>query len=380
MTEKVSILLALPVNTVEDTAVQETLRSIASQTYPASLIEVMQIQYAPDAPGAHTSALNAARDEATGAFVIHVSPGVVWDANKVEQQVQRLQQNPSAGACVHRMTARSSSGKTWSFSLREMRAYGPEIGCLMSPPWGPSAAMFPKEVATRVGAYRNVEEALWEYAIRLIHKGHALDLLDEDLAVWNTGSVRISDRRPILPLRIRYPFLKSYLDRIPVEALFSGKKLASSAYGRLVLAGLHQHNDDLDASHVLCQKVGVDADCAGASYWHGMVHRRDPDFDNARYWFRKAGDFPALSEVSAEVIGLLQRVLQVPDYGQARGAALQLLRRLQENGMWDALYFTDLCETCAGRGTAEDRRLLEEIQEVEFNAVFDWTYRTAMGR
>jgi len=378
MTEKVSVLLALPVNTVEDTAVQDTLRGIASQTYPASLIEIMQIQYAPDVPGAYTSALNAARDEATGAFIIPVSPGVIWDANKVAQQVQRLQPNPAAGVCVHRMTARSSSGKTRSFGLQKMRAYGPEIGCLLGPPWGPSAAMFPKEVATRVGAYRNVEETLWEYAVRLVHKGHALDLLDEDLAVWHTDLLRPSDRRPLLPSRIRYLFLKSYLDRIPAEALFSMKHLASETYGRLVLAGLHQHNDDLDASHVLCQEMEKDADSVGASYWHGTVHRREPDFDNARYWFRKAGDFPALAEVSGEVISLLQRVLQVPDYGQAREAALQLLRRLQENGIWDALYFTDLCETCAGRGTPEDRRLLEEIQEVEFNAVFDWTYRMAI--
>ncbi len=374
MSEKVSVLFVLPVGSTEDAAVQETLRGISSQTYPSSLIEVIRVQYVPAEPGARTSALNAAREGASGAFVVHAEPGVVWDGNKLEQQVRRLKASPSAGACVHRMTARNSDGKTWALDLGGIRAYGPRIGCLLRSPWGPGAAMLQQEVMARVGVYRNAEEVLWEYAIRLVEKGHVLDLLDEDLAVWNTDAP-VEEQRPLVPAQIRYGFLKSHLDRTSPEALFSSKCPEST--GRLILAGLYQKNDDLEASHTLCQEAGGQADGPEASYWHGIVHRREPDFSNARGWFKKAEGLSALPEISREVVAFLQRVLQVPDYGEAREVALRFLHHLQSHGTWDPFYFVDLCEACMRGGTTQERQLLEKTQEIEFDRMFDWTYRMA---
>lgn len=369
MSEKVSVLFVLPVGSTADAAVQETLRGISSQTYPSALIEVIQVQYVPAEPGAHTSALNAAREEASGAFVVHAEPGVVWDGNKLEQQVRRLKASPSAGACVHRMTARNSDGKTRALDLGGIRAYGPRIGCLLRSPWGPGAAMLQQKVMARVGVYRNTDEVLWEYAIRLVEKGYVLDFLDEDLAVWNTDAP-VEEQRPLVPTRIRYGFLKSHLDRTPPEALFSSK----CSTGRLILAGLYQKNDDLEASHTLCQEADGQAD--GASYWHGIVHRREPDFSNARGWFKKAEGLSALPEIFRGVVPFLQRVLQVPDYG-AHDMALRFLHHLQSHGTWDPFYFVDLCEACLSGGTAQERQLLEKTQEIEFDRMFDWTCRMA---
>ena len=383
MSGKASVYFVLPAGTEGGPAAQETLRGIASQTYPASLIELIQVQYVPGEPGAHTSALNAAREGATGDCVVPVEPGVVWDATKLERQVLRLGEDSSAGACVHRMTARESSGVSHSLDLAEVHSYGARIGCLLSAPWGPGAAMLKRDVASGVGAYRNVDEALWEYAVRMVEKGYPLDLLDEDLAVWNmdAGSQgRVPEpRRPLICKEIRHRFLKPYHDRATAQTLFPEAGIGSEPAGRLVLAGLYQKNDDLGSSHTLCQEAGAKTDLLEASYWHGIVHRREPDFPNARHWFRKVEGSPLLAEIERDVIDYLQRVLQVPDYGRARETAFQLLRHLHDRGTWDPVYVVDLCEACVEEGCREKLRLLEEIQETEFDAVFRWTYRMATG-
>lgn len=379
MSEKVSVLFVLPAGSDEGAAVEETQRGVGSQTYPSSLIEVIQVQYVPTAPGAHASALNAAREGTTGAFVVHAEPGVVWDGNKIERQVERLQANRSVAGCVHRMTARDQDGKARALDLAEIRAYGCRIGSLLRSPWGPGAAMLQRDVAAGLGAYRNTEEVLWEYAVRLASRDHALDLLDEDLAVWEVHSEADvgTKRRTLVPVQICHPFLKPYLDRSTPEALFEGRGPVSTAASRLVLAGLYQQNDDLEASHTLCQEVDRECGLPEASYWHGIVHRREPDFSNARGWFRKAEGLGALPEIHRAAGAFLQRVLQMPEYGESREVALQFLRHLQSHGTWDPLYFLDLCEACTTGGSTEAQRLLEEAQEVEFTTLFDWTYRMA---
>lgn len=51
-------------------------------------------------------------------------------------------------------------------------------------------------------------------------------------------------------------------------------------------AGLWLYVDDLERSHTISQNIHTPA----GSYWHGIMHRREGDFWNSKYWFRKAGD------------------------------------------------------------------------------------------
>jgi hypothetical protein len=50
---------------------------------------------------------------------------------------------------------------------------------------------------------------------------------------------------------------------------------------------------DLERAHILVQE----ASSADGTYIHGIVHRVEGDFDNARYWFRRTPVHPAAAEI-----------------------------------------------------------------------------------
>ena len=66
------------------------------------------------------------------------------------------------------------------------------------------------------------------------------------------------------------------------------RKLAANQLP-LIQAGLLLYIDDLDGSHERSQSIESDE----GSYWHGIMHRREGDFWNSKYWFRRAGSLPS---------------------------------------------------------------------------------------
>lgn len=61
-----------------------------------------------------------------------------------------------------------------------------------------------------------------------------------------------------------------------------------------LLAGLWLYVDDLDRSHAVSQSIETPV----GSLWHGIMHRREGDFWNSKYWFRKAGAPNPLSSLN----------------------------------------------------------------------------------
>jgi hypothetical protein len=65
--------------------------------------------------------------------------------------------------------------------------------------------------------------------------------------------------------------------------------------GSLTEAGLWLLAGELDRSHEVSQSL----ETAEGSFWHGIMHRREGDFGNAKYWFRKVGRHPVLYQLAS---------------------------------------------------------------------------------
>ncbi|MCS7015474.1 MAG: hypothetical protein NZM42_05055 [Gemmatales bacterium] len=131
------------------------------------------------------------------------------------------------------------------------------------------------------------------------------------------------------------------------------------------LAALWLLYDFLDECHRLCQKIPT----AEGSYWHALMHRREPDEENSKYWFRRVGPhaiFPALARRAAESASHFPSLPAQASW-------------LRQGTNWQPLAFVDLC--ARARDTASPlETLCQQIQLAEWQLLFDYCYDRAVGQ
>ena len=145
--------------------------------------------------------------------------------------------------------------------------------------------------------------------------------------------------------------LRSQLAALTVQSLCPDGKIVDRQAAQCCVAGLWLWHDFLDESHRLSQEI----DTIEGSYWHAIMHRREPDYGNAKYWFRRVGRH-AIFEPLAAAAG-----------------------ELAPGGHWDPFRFVDLCEAIA-RGRSQDEPLAREVARTEWRLLFNHCYRQAMGQ
>lgn len=140
------------------------------------------------------------------------------------------------------------------------------------------------------------------------------------------------------------------------------KRLAASSSRQLfpnsrspeaALGGLYLYFSCETEAHEIAQRI----DTIEGSYWHGILHRQEPDPDNAAYWFRQVAAhpiFPRLAKSAHEIAARL------PD--------VDVTLPVQ----WDAIRFVELCETARLRPGSSIETLALEIQRAEWQLLFDY--------
>ena len=136
--------------------------------------------------------------------------------------------------------------------------------------------------------------------------------------------------------------------------LSGGRVIVRPENFALVRGGLLYAIDAIHEAHTFFQDAPGDL----GAYWHGVMHRREGDFDNARYWFRRAGELPIAGTLHAEA---------------ARVSPL-----MARQTTWDAYALTGECEQTA-HGAEENRAECKALLRVEFDGLLDYCWRKAVA-
>lgn len=155
---------------------------------------------------------------------------------------------------------------------------------------------------------------------------------------------------------------RARLEALRPETVCAPRPVRDRSMASCCLAGLWLYHNFLDESHHLSQNIETPT----GSYWHGLMHRREPDFANAAYWFRQVGPHPIFEP-------LHRAAFQAAATASDRDA-----RIVVEQPAWDPFGFVELCERVV-KGQSACAALCRQIQQREWELLFAYSYRGALG-
>jgi hypothetical protein len=138
---------------------------------------------------------------------------------------------------------------------------------------------------------------------------------------------------------------KRLLEASSATQLFPGARAPEAAF-----SGLWLYFSCLDESHTLSQDISTKE----GSFWHGIMHRQEPDPGNAGYWFHRVGSHPVFPRIAAAARELSQD-----------GAHFKV------GAQWDPFAFIDYVEQARRKPGSPDEVLAQRIQRAEWQILFD---------
>jgi hypothetical protein len=170
---------------------------------------------------------------------------------------------------------------------------------------------------------------------------------------------RLNELGPGRPNAEIEPVLKGLF----IPELFAPHAIQDRSMADACLAGIWLYHDFLDESHTISQGIATPT----GSYWHSIMHRREPDAGNSRYWLNRVGRHPIFPALQSAARTLAEA-----------GEAFEDARFLLQQEAWEPYRFVDLCE--ASRiGKSKAGQLCRLIQREEWRLLFDYGFHRALG-
>ncbi len=170
--------------------------------------------------------------------------------------------------------------------------------------------------------------------------------------------------------------LREQLNLVTVRSIFADR-VVDREMAAACLAGVWLLHDFLDESHAISQTIGTPS----GSFWHAIMHRREGDFDNAKYWFQRVGQHPIYSSLATAARELDVAVGTAVTTASPTTASptIGLLPASVTAAHWHPGKFVDRCQTAIRQRAAAEIAVCQHIQRREWELLFSDCFRKATG-
>jgi len=148
---------------------------------------------------------------------------------------------------------------------------------------------------------------------------------------------------------------------LSIESLFGDTVVQDIYAAQACISALWLHHDFLDESHTISQGNPTPT----GSFWHGIMHRREGDYWNSKYWFRRVEATQVFADLAREALEIT-----------VKNKSSELKKSLSGTS-WDPFLFIDLSEEYYRSGTSEEQ-IIQQIQRVEWQVLFEFCFSLAI--
>ena len=171
----------------------------------------------------------------------------------------------------------------------------------------------------------------------------------------------MQDVKPIIEILKARDLLPPLFPTQVWDANFASQIHQSRQLDFSVRAGLLLWNDDFDAPHTFSQGIHSST----GSFRHAIMHRREGDAGNSKYWWHRTGAHPAFDAIQQAALAVLQ--------DETNASAQAFAEQIRKAKTWLPEKFVDACVAAERSGETWPLR----VQVAEMETLLNWCMENA---